>query len=211
MNADDARLIALVRAGDEAAFEQLVATLYRPLRSLVSRFVDGATIDDIMQQTWLSMLEGLAQFEGRSRLSTWVLQIGLNRARQVARSQGTEAPWPDDEELPEARRFTTVGSWLTPPLPWRVLDDRDPEVLAGHREVLRALERALPRLPETQRVAVTLRDVEGLELAEVAQVLDLTEGNLRVVLHRGRARLRDVLEAEFGVAVTSERARTQSV
>lgn len=210
MNADDARLIALVRAGDEAAFEHLVAMLHRPLRSLVSRFVDAATIDDVMQQTWLSMLEGLAQFEGRSRLSTWVLQIGLNRARLLARTQRTEAPFPDDDGWLEAR-FTSLGAWLTPPLPWRVLDERDPEALAGQREMLRALERALPRLPETQRVAVTLRDVEGLELADVAQVLEVTEGNLRVLLHRGRARLRDVLEAEFGVAVTTARARTQSV
>lgn len=113
--------------------------------------------------------------------------------------------------MPDEHRFSMVGAWLAPPLPWRVLDDRDPEALAGHREVLRALERALPRLPEAQRVAVTLRDVEGLELAEVARVLEVTEGNLRVLLHRGRARLRDVLEAEFGVAVTSARVRTQSV
>ncbi|MBM4780257.1 MAG: sigma-70 family RNA polymerase sigma factor [Archangiaceae bacterium] len=196
MHDDDARLVTALLAGDEAAFTTLSLSVQRPLSGLVRRLVSEAAVEDVVQQTWLTVLSSLARFEGRSRLSTWVLQIGLNLARAVNRSAGREEPLSDDE-APAEERFTAVGRWSQPVREWVVSTD-DPERAASNRQLLTALDRALQELPEKQRVAVTLCDVEGLLPREAAEVLGVEDGSLRVVLHRGRTKLRESLERSLG-------------
>ncbi len=192
MHDDDARLIAALEAGDEEAFSAFSRSVHRPLVGLVRRFVTDSTVEDLVQQTWMTVLESLRGFEGRSRLSTWVLQIALNQARALNRSARKEAVLPEEEE-PAASRFDAIGRWVEPVPAWTVSTD-NPERAASNRELLSALEVALRALPDTQRAAVTLCDVEGLAPKEAAEVLSLEDGTLRVVLHRGRAKLRRSLE-----------------
>ncbi len=192
MHDDDARLIAALEAGDEEAFSAFSRSVHRPLAGLVRRFVGDSAVEDVVQQTWVTVFESLARFEGRSRLSTWVLQIGLNLARALGRSARREETLPDDEE-PADSRFNTIGRWVQPVREWTVSTD-DPERAASNRQLVSALEVALRALPDTQRAAVTLCDVEGLAPKEAAEVLSLEDGTLRVVLHRGRAKLRRSLE-----------------
>jgi RNA polymerase sigma-70 factor, ECF subfamily len=188
----DARLIAALRAGDEEAFVTFCRGVEGPLRGVIRRFVPEASVDDVVQQTWMRALESLGQFEGRSRLSTWVLQIGLNFARLMVQRDRREVPLPEEAD-PDDGCFTAEGWWVTPPSGWPVRA-LDPEQTTANRELLRHLEAELRKLPDAWRAAVVLCDVEGLAPREAATVLSVGEGNLRVLLHRGRARLRRCLE-----------------
>jgi RNA polymerase sigma-70 factor (ECF subfamily) len=195
----DARLIAALRAGDETAFVAFCRGVEGPLRGLVRRFVPETSVDDVVQQTWMRALESIGQFEGRARLSTWVLQIGLNFARALVQREQREVPLPAQAD-PDDGCFDAEGWWLTPPSAWpvRVLN---PEQATANRQLLRHLEAELRALPDAWRAAVVLVDVEGLGAREAAVVLSVEEGNLRVLLHRGRARLRRSLEPLLGTPV----------
>ncbi|MFT3771489.1 MAG: sigma-70 family RNA polymerase sigma factor [Minicystis sp.] len=193
MDDADARLIAALNAGDEQAFAAFCRGVEGPLRGLVRRFVPDASVDDVVQQTWMRALESLGQFQGRARLSTWVLQIGLNLARTAVQREQREVALPEADD-PDDDCFTAVGNWVTPPPTWPAAL-HDPEQVAGDRELLRHLEAALRALPDAWRAAVVLCDVEGLLPREAAAVLEVEDGNLRVLLHRGRARLRRSIEA----------------
>jgi RNA polymerase sigma-70 factor (ECF subfamily) len=195
----DARLIAALRAGDEEAFLRFCRGVDGPLRGLIRRFVPEGSVDDIVQHTWMRTLESLDQFEGRARLSTWVLQIGLNFARAVVQRERREAPLPEEAD-PDDGCFTTEGWWVTPPPVWPAMA-LNPEQATANRQMLRHLEAALRELPEAWRAAVVLCDVEGLAPREAAAVLSVEEGNLRVLLHRGRARLRRGLESLLSTLV----------
>jgi RNA polymerase sigma-70 factor (ECF subfamily) len=195
----DALLIAALRAGDDVAFVTFCRGVEGPLRGLVRRFVPEASVDDVVQQTWMRALESLGQFEGRARLSTWVLQIGLNFARALVQREHREVALPADKD-PDEGCFDAEGWWLTAPSPWPV-QVLNPEQATANRELLRHLEAELRALPDTWRAAVVLVDVEGLAPREAAVVLSVEEGNLRVLLHRGRARLRRSLEPLLGTQV----------
>jgi RNA polymerase sigma-70 factor, ECF subfamily len=184
----DARLVAALNAGDEQAFMHFHRSVEGPLRGLVRRFVPDASVEDVVQQTWMRTFESLEQFQGRARLSTWVLRIGLNLARASVQRLYREVPLPEEAD-PDDDCFTDVGNWLTPPLSWPAALE-DPEQVAGNRELLRHLEGELRKLPDMWRAAVVLCDVEGLAPQDAAAVLNVEDGNLRVLLHRGRARLR---------------------
>lgn len=199
MDEADARVVEALRRGDEAVFLDFCTKVEAPLRGLLRRFVAEVAVDDVVQQTWMRALESLDQFEGRARLSTWVLQIGLNFARAVVRRERREVPLPAGGD-PDDVCFSDEGWWLTPPSAWPV-HVVDPEDATGNREILELLEAELRRLPDAWRAAVVLCCVEGLSHREAAEVLAVEEGNLRVLLHRGRARLRRSLDAQLGIQV----------
>jgi len=193
------QLIAALNAGNESAFLELCRAVEGPLRGLLRRFVSEAAVDDVVQQTWMRALESLGQFQGRSRLSTWILQIGLNLARNAVQREKREVPLPEEQD-PDDGCFTSVGNWITPPPTWP--DSlNDPEQVAANRELVQHLETELRKLPDAWRAAVVLCDVEGLAPREAASVLDVEDGNLRVLLHRGRARLRQGIEALLNAQV----------
>jgi RNA polymerase sigma-70 factor (ECF subfamily) len=187
---DDQTLIRALLEGDEAAFAALVDRLHPRLVRLCRRFVaSDAAAEDAAQDTWQAVLQGLPGFEGRCALETWILQIALNRARSRGAREARVRPL-DPPEL--EGRFTWLGVWKDPPRPWRV--ETSPETAAADRELVQLLVQALDALPDQQRTVVVLRDVELLTAAEVCAVLELSEENQRVLLHRGRARLRAALE-----------------
>jgi len=151
-----------------------------------------AIAEEVCQETWLAVVRGVARFEGRSSFKTWLFRILLNRARAGARKEA-RAGRPEDDV---AERFDASGAWASPPVPW---SDRVDERLVAH-DLARRVHDLLPELPEQQRQVVVLRDVEGLPAEEVASLLGISDANQRVLLHRGRARLRASLSAEMGNA-----------
>jgi len=189
---DDGDLVARLRAGDESAFVELLSR-YQPrlLRLAQATVGSHAVAEEVTQDTWLAVVRGIERFEGRSSFKTWLFRVLLNRARSAA-SRETRAGRPD-EDVEE--RFDADGHWITPPVPWadRVEDHLVAQELAGRVHAL------LPQLPEAQRQVVVLRDIEHVDPDEVAAMLGISDGNQRVLLHRGRARLRTLLTSEMGV------------
>lgn len=193
---DEREMIERLRRGDEAAFVALVDKHAPAMRRLARLFVSTeASALEIVQEAWTAVLEGLAGFEGRSSLKTWIFHIVVNRAKTRGVRERRVVPMadPDDGDAPavDPARFDARGMWSAPPPRW------EPDALLEQKELAEFVRQALERLPERQRVVVTLRDMDGWSADEVCNVLDLNETNQRVLLHRGRSRLRALLEERF--------------
>ncbi len=196
MDADTPLLLRL-RAGDEQAFTILVERYHASLLRLALSFVPSrAVAEEVVQDTWLAVLRGLGRFEERSSLRTWMFTILVNRARTTGVREARSVPVADAGPVVDASRFGPSGGWATPPEHW--IEEAENRVDAVKLSEL--LRGGLGQLPARQREAVLLRDVEGLSSAEVCQVLAISEANQRVLLHRGRSRLRQLLESELGGA-----------
>jgi RNA polymerase sigma-70 factor, ECF subfamily len=185
--------LARAVAGDAEAFLALYRRFNAPMTALASRWVGDDGASEVVQESWEAIVRGLSKFEGRSKLSTWVFAIVVNKARERRRREGRATPFSALGEPDEAHeaRFSSEGKWIHPPAPWT----RRADAIASDREAMLKLARALHELPENLRTVVTLRDVEGLDAAEVCNLLEISESNQRVLLHRGRVRLRAMLEA----------------
>jgi RNA polymerase sigma-70 factor (ECF subfamily) len=187
----EAELVERLRAGDEDAFAAVVRAHHGALCRLARAVVgSGAVAEEVVQDTWLAVVRGVDRFEGRSSLRTWLFHILVNRARTTATRERRSDPGID----PDADRFDHTGVWSSPPVPWS--DQVEDRVVA--EQVSAAVRALLDDLPDTQRQVVVLRDVEGLSSRAVAELLGVSHGNQRVLLHRGRARLRAALEATVG-------------
>lgn len=193
--AEDEDLVDRLRAGDEEAFAEVVRA-WSPAMLRVARghVRSDATAQEVVQEAWLGVLRGLRLFEGRASLRTWVFRILVNTARRRGRGEAVmmaelAGPTVDPD------RFRGPGDQY--PGGWR--ESAAPAWSGPERRVLTAelraeLARALTELPARQRAVVELRDVHGFPAPEVCDLLDLTPENQRVLLHRGRARLRSILE-----------------
>jgi RNA polymerase sigma-70 factor (ECF subfamily) len=190
-DADEGELLERLRAGDEAAFMALVERHQSSMIRLARSFVGSAAVaEEVVQDTWLGVLRGIDKFAGRSSFRTWLLKILVNRARTTGAREGRSVAIGDAGPAVDAGRFDATGAWAAPPEHWvQDTDDRlEAEQLADTIRV------ALEELPGRQREVLLLRDVDGLTSEEVCDVLDISEGNQRVLLHRGRSRLRQALE-----------------
>ena len=191
--ADERDVVDRLRRGDEATFVGLVEKHGAAMRRLARAFVStDASALEVVQEAWTAVLEGLAGFEGRSSLRTWIFQIVVNRAKTRGVRERRVVPMADPEDGDAAAvdpaRFDARGMWSAPPARWA------PDALLERKEIAELIRQALERLPERQRMVVTLRDVDGWTADEVCNVLDVNETNQRVLLHRGRSRLRALLE-----------------
>ncbi len=206
----DASLVEALRAGDEAAFADLVARYHGSLVRLARLYVAGSAAEDVAQETWLALLRGLDQFEGRSSLKTWLFRVLVNRARTratrdaktVAFSSLVNAETETFEPAVSPKRFRGAedrwpGHWLVPPI--SALPEQ--QLLAD--ELNAHIRSAVAQLPSAQREVVTLRDIEDVGAGEVCQLLELTDANQRVLLHRGRAKVRAALEEYVAAHTTS--------
>jgi RNA polymerase sigma-70 factor, ECF subfamily len=191
----DAELVDRLRAGDEQAFVVLVRRHHAAMVRLASSFVPSVAVaEEVAQDTWVAVLHGIGGFEGRSSLRTWLLRILVNRARTAGQRERRTVAVGDGEPAVDAARFDETGHWQYPPERW--IEEADDRLSAA--KMAGRIRSAIEELPARQREVVTLRDVEGLSSEEVCSVLDLSEGNQRVLLHRGRSRLRQIIETEFG-------------
>ena len=191
---DDRDLLARLRAGDESAFEALVTRHDGALRRVARTYVrTDAAADDVVQETWLGVVRGLDGFEGRSSLRTWIFSILVNRARTRAVRDARSLPFSsleeDDRPAVEPSAFAADGRWTSAPP--RL--DGDPETGLLSAELREHLLRAVDALTGDQRTVITLRDLVGLSAAEVCDLLEIADGNQRVLLHRARARVREAL------------------
>ncbi len=204
---EDLRFIERLRAGDEEAFMSLVDRLQPTMLRVARMYVSSQTVaQDVVQEAWLGVLQGLDRFEGRSSLRTWILRIVSNIAKTRGQREARSVPFAsltgEDLEAPafDPDRFLGqgedgAGHWSTMPPDWRgVPEDR---LLAS--ETLAAVRAAIAALPPMQAEVIRLRDVLGWTSEEVRNALDLTETNQRVLLHRARAKVRRALEAELSI------------
>jgi RNA polymerase sigma-70 factor (ECF subfamily) len=195
LSPQDARLVERLRAGDEEAFMELVRNLNPSLLRVARMFVPtSALAEDVVQETWVAVLNGIHRFEGRSSLKTWIFSILTNTAKTRGVRERRSVPFSalETEEggfepVVERSRFTGTGHWAVLPRAW-------PEDRLMAKETLSVIERAIERLPPNQQLVVTLRDVEGWTADEVRNALELSETNQRVLLHRGRGKVRRALE-----------------
>ena len=193
----DSELLERMVEGDEQAFLELVArhqsSMLRLARSLLP---SAAVAEEVVQETWIGVLRGADRFAGRSSFRTWLLRILVNRAYTTGALERRSVAIGDAVPAVDRSRFDAAGGWMSPPQHW--VEDSDDRLLA--ESLSGPLQSALEQLPPRQREVVMLRDVDGLTSEEVCGVLELSEANQRVLLHRGRSRLRAVLEAELGGA-----------
>lgn len=199
---DEQSLLAALRERNEAAFTALVEEHGPAMHRLALTFVRSAALaDDVVQDAWIGVLRGIDRFEGRSSLKTWILQIVANTAKTRALREARSTPFSallDEHEpapaVPPSRFFgggaQHPGGWVSHPRPW----DDLPESKLLSSETRGVIEHEISGLPAGQRLVITLRDVEGWEPGEVCGLLELTESNQRVLLHRARSRIRAALE-----------------
>ena len=187
---DDEELLARFLGGDQSAFRAIVQRYHALVVRVARHYVNSdASAQDVAQDTWIAVLRGAERFEGRSTFKTWLLRITVNLARKTGTREHRVVNV--DPVNPVSRtRFDSVGMWNEAPQPFTELV----EGRLARADVVDAVHRAMRELPELQHAVVTLRDVEGLSTSEVAELLELSDANVRVLLHRGRARIRGVLE-----------------
>jgi RNA polymerase sigma-70 factor (ECF subfamily) len=199
---DDAQLVAALRSGDELAFAELVERLHHSLVRLARVYVADIAAEDVAQETWLALLRGLDRFEGRASLKTWLVRVLVNRARSRAardartiafgdladREIGAFEPAVDPDRFRPATDDRWPGHWLVAPV------GALPEQQLVADELQAYVRAAIAQLPPAQREVVTLRDIDGFAADEVCQFLDLSDANQRVLLHRGRSKVRAALE-----------------
>jgi len=199
--AEETELLARLRAGDERAFETLVARHYPTMLAVARHYVKTqAVAEEVVQEAWLGVLNGIDRFEGRSSLRTWILRILVNIAKTRGAREARSVPFASlapegDERAVEPGRFRSAddpfpGHWRAYPGNWQRLPD---EALAD-REALDVVLSTIHQLPAAQRIVITMRDIQGCESEEICQALDVSEGNQRVLLHRARSKVRSALE-----------------
>ena len=204
---DEQALVRALRAGDESAFEALVSAHGPMLMRLALMHVPSrAVAEEVVQETWLAVLNGIDRFQERSSLKTWITSILLNKARTRGERERRVLPFAalrrradegrDEPAVPsrrfQGRRGEQPGAWARPPVEWS-----QPDELLQSDETRRVLLEAIAALPARQREVIALRDISGWSAEEVRNALELSETNQRVLLHRARSRVRAALEAHF--------------
>ncbi len=202
--AEDERLLAAIRRGDERGFADLVERHSSAMLRLALMCTSNrAVAEEIVQEAWLGVVQGIDRFEGRSSLKTWVgrivLYIGRTRAQREGRQVPFSAHWDGaadpGEPAVDPDRFIPAGEewgrhWVSLPKSW----DEIPETRLLSNETTVRIRRAIEALPPQQREVISLRDVQGWDSDEVCNVLGISATNQRVLLHRARSKVRRALE-----------------
>jgi RNA polymerase sigma-70 factor (ECF subfamily) len=192
-------LISRLRSYDEAAFEAVVTEQHAALIRMAMRYVaNRETAEDVVQETWMAVVQGVNRFEGRSSLRTWICAILIHKAKdRGVREQHTrtfsdlEGEDDDYRDAIGRSRFQRQTKWPGySAFPVSLWDNRTPETLLASKQVLACIEQAIETLPTTQKEVLILRDVHGVQTGEVCNKLNISEANLYVRLHRARERVR---------------------
>ena len=208
---EDAALVERLRNRDEASFLELVRRHHGALVRLAQSFVNNRAIaEEVAQDTWVAVLQGVERFEGRSSLKTWLFQILINRAKTRGVREARSVSFSALNDMNSGHGYSSVdpsrflssddsehpGGWACQPQQW----DMTPEQLLLSQECRIFIEQAIASLPELQKEVITLRDVQGWDNDEICVVLGISETNCRVLLHRARSRMRQDLENYLGTA-----------
>jgi RNA polymerase sigma-70 factor (ECF subfamily) len=197
---NEQQLLAALRAGEEDAFAALVDCYHASLVRLARMYVRQHSVaEEVAQETWLAVLNGIDRFEGRSSLKTWLFRILTNRAKTRGERESRSVPFSSmgdpDEPVVDPDRFRPegeqyAGGWKEFPVPWE--GDPEERLLAGEARAL--ILATIEELPPNQRAVITLRDIEGFDAEDVCNVLEVSDTNQRVLLHRARSKVRRALE-----------------
>ena len=190
---DDQQLIARLKTGDNLAFKELISRYHQKLLIVARAIAGDVFAEDVTQEAWASIYKAIGKFESRSSLSTWMIQIVSNEAKSRLRREKRHNSFGDiDEVRPEidAECFNDNGHWVNPPSHW---DINTPELMLQEDQLRHCIEHTLTLLPENQKAVFLLRDVEQASLEEIADLLTLSEANVRVILHRARLQLMKII------------------
>jgi RNA polymerase sigma-70 factor (ECF subfamily) len=202
----DQALLSRLRAGEEKAFDDLVNKHHGALIRMAMGYVaDREVAEEVVQDTWMAVIENLSRFEGRSSLRTWIFGILIHKAKDRGireKRHATFSTFESSEDDNEAavdpscfqQRGEWAGHWVFPPQPW---DEQTPEKLLASQQTINAMNSAIEALPRTLKEVLILRDIEGMDIKEACALLKITETNLYVRLHRARERVRKVIEAHL--------------
>jgi RNA polymerase sigma-70 factor, ECF subfamily len=205
LSSEDVSLLSRLKQGDELAFMTLVERYQASMIRLATVYVQERTLaEEVVQDTWIAVLRGLQNFEGRSSLKTWIFSILINRAKTHAQREDRYVTAGDllsdddsdaDSPTVDPSRFWGAGStdpgyWITYPNSW----DEVPEERLLSDEVRQIIQAAINMLPAMQKQVITLRDVEDMDAEETCAMLSITDSNQRVLLHRARATVRQAVE-----------------
>jgi len=194
-NLDDATLITRLLAGDQAAYTYVVEQYHNTLLQ-VSRSIVGMSIaEEVLQDAWIAAFKALANFEQRSSLKTWLIRIVSNCAKTRLRRENRSINFTElgfDEESPlDPANFNNRGHWQREVYFWEIAT---PEALLANDQLKSCIDQAISDLPANQRSVLTLRDIQSLEMQEICKILDISESNARVLLHRARNFVRESID-----------------
>lgn len=192
MSASEKQLIERLLSGDQKTFESVFNQYYSLMYSVAQSIAGSSIADEVIQEAWMSALKALPKFEGRSSLKSWLMRIVANEAktrrRKEARSVSLESmqeSWATDP------RFDEKAHWVDPTSQWH---GDTPEDLLSAKELENCLKINIDRLPENQRVALQMRDAGGLSMEELCNILEVSPSNIRVLLHRARDKVLQVID-----------------
>jgi len=187
---NEQELIEKLLAGDEHAYRYVVQAYHNNMMYVAKSIVGPAIADEVIQESWISILKALPKFEGRSSLKTWVLRIVSNSAKSRLRKESRSVAMGDASDLEmlslPADRFHENGHWTAPPKQWNMAS---PDELLSSEELRDIIYKTMDKLPPIQQSIVSLRDMEGTPMEDICKILDVTESNSRVLLHRARAKI----------------------
>lgn len=186
-------LVTRLRRGESNALVEVIKLHHAFLVAMTTPLVGPSLADDVAQETWLKAFAAIGQFKGRAKLRTWLARIAINEARAMRRKHWREVSldaWGTDTGSPISTRFNEQGAWDAPPTQWH---HDSPEELLTEAELHECIRKHLHKLPGDQQSVVMMRELGGLDYSEIALALGLAEGNIRVLLHRGRQRMHAML------------------
>ena len=192
---DDPAFLAKLRQGDQDAYRQLIRRFHASLVGVAATIIGSrAQAEEVVQDAWLAVFNGVAKFEGRASLASWIFTIVLNRARTRIGQEGRLTALPIEEGPDRAvdlRQFKDDGHWLEAPRLW---DELDPERVYGGKQLWEHVQIAIAAMPPSQRAVLVLRDMEGQDAATACEMLGISPENQRVLLHRARGRVRAAID-----------------
>ena len=183
-------LIKQLLNGNEQAYRKVVTEYHGSMLYVARAIVGTAIADEVVQEAWVSVIKALPKFEGRSSLKTWILRIVSNNAKTRLRKESRHYSAGDANDVESlaipADRFTENGHWASPPDTW---DIASPDALLASNELQGCIKQAINQLPEIQQSILCLRDMEGMSMQDICKILEISESNSRVLLHRARGKV----------------------
>lgn len=194
----DDELIPKLLVNDETAYKQVVRAYHGIMVHVARSIVGDAIADEVAQEAWLAVLRALPKFERRSSFKTWILRITSNcaksRLRHESRTVNFDDTGHDGAPMLSEKYFDNTGHWASPPSVWHA---DTPDALMAGSQLQAHIDKALKELPPPQKSVITLRDIQGLDMETICKILEVSESNGRVLLHRARSRIREVISAYF--------------
>lgn len=188
---DERQLIKQLINGDQLAFEKVVSEHQNIMISVARAIVGEAFADEVVQDAWISAIKALPKFEGRSSLKTWLLHIVSNGAKSRVRRENRHSSLDEGWQSVPTDKFNAIGHRYDDVFAW---EEATPEAILANDQLQAIIEKSFQQLPAQQRAALSLYDLEGIEMKEICNILDVSASNVRVLLHRARTALHHSIE-----------------